>query len=237
MNLIDFDFQNSNLFIHMPLFDEILYLGYREGKVRQYKATREDQECCMLALNVIRKDEKVLWDAVEDLLKRSITNAGYGVHGNFIYDLLTIDIHKEINNFDHNELMTMLMNVSRKIQPGEKRMVKYSSSYGIMQKLVNADWGKIAFKASVDIFKDKPEYLDLLVKQLLKDFQFPHDPVILVINDLSSNPIFDATNEVQQERLRKRMEKLIPTSIDFIPEVYILDNKGIRELLSGSEVV
>jgi hypothetical protein len=237
MNLIDFGFQNSNLFSHMPLFDSVSYKGHKEGKVRQYTAVREDQECCILTLNIIRQEEKILWTAAEDFLKRSTQNAGYAVHGNYIFDLLTIDIHKEIDHFDHNELMTMLVNVSRRLQPGARRMIKYSSSYGILQKLSSTDWGKITFKTSVDVFKDKPEYLDLLIKRLLKDFSFPRHPVILLLNDLSQHPLFDPANEHQQDRLRRRMDKLIPESIAFIPEVYVRDHRGARELLSGSEVI
>ena len=56
LNLINGGIQHSNLFLHMPLFDEIFYEGYLEGKVRKYKAVREDQLCRILALNVIRKD-------------------------------------------------------------------------------------------------------------------------------------------------------------------------------------
>ncbi|VAW12331.1 hypothetical protein MNBD_BACTEROID05-753, partial [hydrothermal vent metagenome] len=37
INLINGDIQRSNLFVHMPLFDEIYYEGYLEGKVRKYR--------------------------------------------------------------------------------------------------------------------------------------------------------------------------------------------------------
>jgi len=114
MNLIDSGFQNSNLFVHMPLFDEISYVGHNEDKVRQYKAVREDQTCSLLALNFIRYDEKILWDAVEDFIKRSTINATSGVRGVYIFDLLTIDIHKEAKAFQHAELTTLMINVARK---------------------------------------------------------------------------------------------------------------------------
>ena len=42
MNLFDSEFQNSNIFIHLPRFDEIYYDGYLEGKVRKYRAIREE---------------------------------------------------------------------------------------------------------------------------------------------------------------------------------------------------
>ncbi len=233
MNLIDFGFQNSNLLQHMPLFDEILSLGLNEAKVRQYKAVRENQACLILTLNFIRKDELILWDAVEDFIKRSTINATSGVHGGYIFDLLTIDIHKEISTFNHSELSTVIMNVARKLTPGGIKMIKYSSLYALLQKTIDVDWGKITFKSAVNVFKDSPDYLDLLIKQLLKDFRFPREPVILILNDLSQNPIFDPQNETQQSRIRKVIAALIPNSIEFIPEVYIQDKNGARELLGN----
>jgi hypothetical protein len=233
MNLIDFGFQNANLFAHMPRFDEILYLGLNEEKVRRYRATREGQPCLLLSLSTIRKDEKILWEAVEDFLKRGIANAAAAVHGVYIFDLLTVDIHKEVKTFNHAELTSVIVNNARELAPEGMRLVKYSSVYALLRKTVAEDWGKLVFKSSVAVFNDKPEYLDILVKQLLRDFQFPREPVILLLNDLSQNPVYDRQNEVQQARLKKVMADLIPASIEFVPEVYIQDKNGARELLSG----
>jgi len=236
MNLVDFGFQDSNLFRHMPLFDEISYVGHNEEKVRQYKALREGQACVILSLNFIRNDEKILWDAVEDFVKRSTMSATSSVRGNYIFDLLTIDIHKEIKAFKHAELSTVIINTASKLAPGQIGMLKYSSVYALIRKTVISDWGKITFKTAVNVFKDKPDYLDILIKQLLEDFMFPHEPVVLLLNDLSQNPIFDLQNEKQQARIKKVMAELIPNSIEFIPEVYIQDKNGARELLSGSKL-
>jgi hypothetical protein len=231
--LIDYGFQHSNLFEHMPLFDEIAYAGQAEEKVRHYKALREDQICHLLTLNFIRDDEKLLWDAVEDFVKRSTIAATGSMHGVFIFDLLTIDIHKEAKTFKHAELSAVIVNVASTMAAGEIRMIRYSSVYALLQKTVAADWGKITFKTAVDVFKDKPEYLDLLIKRLLHDYVFPRDPVILLLNDLSQNPVFDPQNEKQKQRIKKVMAQLIPNAIEFIPEVYIQDRAGARELLSG----
>ncbi len=236
MNLIDFGFQNSNLFAHMPLFDEISYIGHNEEKVRQYKAIREGQSCNILALNFIRHDEKILWDAVEDFVKRSTIDAAFRVRGVYTFDLLTIDIHKEIKTFKHAEFTTVIINVASKLAPGEIKMIKYSSAYALIHKTVASDWGKIIFKAAVNVFKDKPDYLDILISELLQDYVFSRNPVILLLNDLSQNPVFDLKNETQQARLKKVIARLVPNSIEFIPEVYIQDKDGARELLSGSKL-
>ena len=219
----------------MPLFDEISYVGHNGEKVRQYKAIREDQPCNLLALNFIRKDELILWDAVEDFLKRSTINAASSVRGVYIFDLLAIDIHKESKTFKHAELTTVIINVASKLAPGEIKMIKYSSVYALVHKTVASDWGKITFKTAVDVFKDKPDYLDILINQLLKDYIFCRDPVILLLNDLSLNPVFDLGNEKQQTRIQKVIANLIPNSIEFIPEVYIQDKNGARELLGSCD--
>jgi hypothetical protein len=233
LNLINGGFQHSNLFIHMPLFDEIFYRGQRDGKVRLYHATREGLTCQILALNIIRSDEKFFWEAIEDFIERATMQAGTSAHGVHTFDLLTIDIHKEIKTFNYQELATLILNTTRALKPGEQKLLKYSSAYGILQKIGTETWGKVALKTTVEVFKDKPEYLDILIKLLLKDFSFSHDPVILLLNDVSTVPLFDKTNDMQQERLKAVMKKLIPDSIDFPPEVYIQDKNGMRELLSG----
>ncbi len=220
----------------MPLFDEISYVGHNEEKVRHYKAVREGQACNLLSLNFIRNDEKILWDAAEDFVKRSTISAASSVRGVYIFDLLTIDVHKEIKTFKHAELSTVIINTAAKLAPGEIKMIKYSSVYAFIHKTIAEDWGKITFKTAVDVFKDKPDYLDLLIKQLLEDYIFSRDPVVLLLNDLSQNPIFDLQNEKQQARIKKVIANLIPNSIEFIPEVYIQDKNGARELLCGSKL-
>ncbi len=237
MNLIDGGIQHSKLFAHMPLFDEITYEGGFENKVRKYRAVREDQPCQILALDVIRKDEAIIWDAFEDLIKRSIAQAAAGVRGVFTFELLSMDIHREVKTFNHNEISEVLINHARKSRPGEKRLIKYSSVYGILQNLNIVDWGKITLKTAVDVFKDKPCFLDLLVKALIKNFEFAHDPGILLLNDLSQAPLFDPKDQDQQQRLKAVIEKQIPKSIEFLPEIYVQDKNGVRELLSGSVIV
>ncbi len=234
LDLIPGGIQHSNLFLRMPLFDEIHYEGFKSGKVRKYKAIHEGQACSILALSVIRKDEDILWSALEDLINRSVIQAANGARGNYTFDLLTVDIHSETKKFNPNELAGTILNHSRKLTPGAERLVRYSSVYGILQKIGESDWGKIILKTSMEIFKDKPTYLDLLVKELIKNFEFSNDPGVLILHDLSVNPIFDPQDTMQQKRLYELIKSQIPKSIDFPPEVYIQDKNGTRELLSGS---
>ncbi|MFA5089206.1 MAG: hypothetical protein WC552_09275, partial [Candidatus Omnitrophota bacterium] len=168
INLIDAHFQLSNIFNQLPIFDEIYYQGQPKEKIQQYKAIREGQECVLLAVTVIRKDEDVLWAAAEDLLERSVWEATSRVRGVYHFDLLTFDIHNETNTFNYNELTQMIVNHSLKLNPGEQRLIKYCSSYGLLQKISDGSWGKIIFKTSVEIFNDKPSFLFALVSRMLE---------------------------------------------------------------------
>ena len=236
LNLIDSHFQNSNLFAHLPVFDAIYYEGHPEGKVQKYKAVREDQECVLLALTIIRKEEDILWDGIEDLLTRTIVGAASKVHGIYTFDLLTFDIHKELKTFNYNELIALIINHSRKLPPGEQRLIKYSSAYGILQKMVVEDWGKITLKTSVEIFKQKPESLDTVVRNLFNLAAFSNKPLILWVHDMSSEPVFDPNNKLQQDLLAAAMKEQADNAIEFLPEVYLQDKNGVRELLSQTEV-
>ena len=236
MNLIDGEFQNSNIFAHLPRFDEITYDGYLEGRVRKYRAVREGLSCNVLVLSIIRKDEDVIWDAFQDLIQRSVIDAAHAVRGVYIFDVLTKNIHREVKTYNHADIKTLLINHARQCTPGEKRLIKYSSIYGILHKLNAVDWGKITLKTAVEVFKDKDCFLDLMLKKLIKNFEFANEPGLLMINDLSQNPIYNIKEEVQQKRLTALMTKQIPTSIDFPPEVYIRDINGIKELYSGLHI-
>jgi len=232
VNLIDGEIQNSNIFTHLPRFDEIYYDGYLEGKVRKFRAVREELQCHVLVLNVIRKDEDIIWEAFVDLIKRSVVEASFAVSGVYVFDVLTKNIHREVKTFKHAELTALLTNHARKCDPGEKRLIKYSSIYGILHKLNAVDWGKITLKTAVEVFKDKDSFFDLMLKKLIKNFEFTREPGLLMINDLSQKPIYNAKDTMQLKRLSTLMAKQIPTSIEFPPEVYIRDINGIRELYS-----
>ena len=236
LNLIDNYFQDSHLFKCLPIFDEIYYHGLVQGKVQLFKALREEEECQLLAAAIIRHEEDMFWEATEDFLQRSLMTAGPSLHGIYTFDLLAFDIHRELKTFKFQELAAILVNYSRKLKPGQPCLVKYSSLYGILQKFVHEDWGKITLKTSTEVFKDKPSLLYLLVKRLLSIKEMSHGPLIVFMHDLSLEPIFNVQDRLQQEGLSKIMKEKLKDFIDFPPEVYIQDKNGTRELLSGSVI-
>lgn len=236
LNLIDAHFQISNIFHCLPIFDEIYYQGLVQEKIQKYSALREGQECTLLAVTLIRKDEDFLWESAEDLLLRSVRDAAVMVRGVYTFDLLTFDFHRETNTFNPAELTQLILNHSLKLKPGEQRLIKYSSSYGLLKKLGEESWGKIVFKSAVEVFQDDPKFIFSLVKRLLKDAEYSHHPFTALVNDVSANPLYNPRDAQQQNFLAQIIAQTAKNSIEFPPEVYIQDKNGVRELLSGTEI-
>ncbi|MFT5387280.1 MAG: hypothetical protein ACI9E5_000407, partial [Candidatus Omnitrophota bacterium] len=183
MNLIECEIQNSNIFAHLMQFTEIYYDGFLEDKVRQYRAVSNDVAYQVVTLNIIRRDEDIIWKAFEDMLKRSVDDAKHLVKGVYVFDVLTHNIHSEINTYYPSEVTVLLQNHARKCTPGDKRLIKYSSVYGILHKINESDWGKLVFKTAVEVFKGKDSSIDLILKKLIKHSDFESDHVILLLND------------------------------------------------------
>ena len=236
IDLVNTGFPASNLFHHLPRFDGICYQGNPVDKVQLFKAVREGQECRVLAVTIIRKDEDFLWDSTRDLLARAVRDAASLTRGIYTFDLLTFDVHKELESFNGNELAQVLANSSLKLKPGEQMLIKYSSVYGILQKMVDEPWGKIVFKTAVELFNDKPNFLFALVSRILKTVEFSYEPVMVMINDLSTYPLHDPKNEKQKAFLDDLIAQHTKSSMEFPPEVFIQDQNGLRELFSGTTV-
>jgi len=236
INLVKTEFPTSNLFNYLPRFEEIYYQGNPIDRVQAFKAVREGQACKLLAVTTIRKEEDFLWDSTKDLLDRSIKDAAFMMRGIYTFDLLTFDVHKETESFNCKELSQLLFNSSLRLKPGEQMLIKYSSVYGMLQKMVDESWGKIIFKTAVELFNDKPNFLFALVSKILKTSEFAHEPVMVLVNDLSTYPLHDPENEKQKAFLDDLIAAQVKNSIEFPPEVYIQDQRGVRELFSGTVV-
>jgi hypothetical protein len=234
INLIDREFDRSNLFQHLPRFEEIHYAGYSAENIQRFTALRDGLEWTLLVVTIIRKDEDFLWQSARDLLDRAAKDAASRMRGVYTFDLLTFDFHKEIKAFNPADLAQVMFNTSCRLKPGEQLLVKYSSCYGLLQKMVDEAWGKIVFKTAVEVFKDKPSFLYTLVKGMLKPAEFARGPVIALVNDLSTTPLYDPQNENQKIFLGKLIAEQGRNAIEFPPEVYVQDHRGVREILAES---
>lgn len=76
-----------------------------------------------------------------------------------------------------------------------------------------------AVPAAINKKKEKPGQLDLLLKKLLK--KGGREPgAVYILHDLSLKPIWDPSNEVQQQRMRAWLEKEKQAHTGILPEIY-----------------
>lgn len=228
--LFDTEIHNSATFMFLPKFSTVKYKGFIVDKIQCYEVEREGVMGTVLGSMIIRKDDKFVWESCEDLLSRSIKDAAHSVRGVYRYDLLGFDAHREINAFNFQELTVLIVNHSRKLQCGQEELIKYCSSYGMLRKLSEQDWGKTVFNANVEVFNNDIEKFDLYVKKFLNINRNLKEPVTVVINDQSLEPIFDKNNDVQRERFKKMICKF-SEKFDMQPEVYVNDKNGSTEIV------
>ena len=232
--LFDTDIHSSPTFAYLPKFSAVNYKGFISDKIQYFETEREGMQCTVLGSMIIRKDDKYVWEACDDLLGRAVKDASHSVYGVYRYDLLGFDVHREINAFNFQDLTTLVVNHSRKLDNGQEELIKYCSSYGMLRKMSTQDWGKTVFNSNVEVFNNEIEKLDLYVKKFLSVGSINRkfkEPVTVVINDQSLNPVFDKKNEVQCDRLKKMFDKFLE-KFEIRPEIYINDKNGSTELVS-----
>ena len=206
MNLVEHDILTSPTFSGLPGFAEVTFQGFPADKVARFAAEREGEAHVVLAASLIRREEKFLWESAQDLLDGSMQAAQALVRGVYRFDLLNFDPHREMRNFSPQEFTQVIVNTSRRMTIGQQRLIKYSSAYGLLFKISEEEWGKIAFKPAVEVFNQEPDKLDLYLKRLVNLSLKFNGRKMIVVQDLSQQPIYDPANAQQRARLGKSFD-------------------------------
>ena len=235
MNLVEADILTSPVFSFLPKFSSVIYKGIltdkvspQAEKIRYFEAEKDGEKISVFTLMFIRNEEKFFWESCCDLLDRAMTQAAAEVEGVFSFDLLSFDVHRELKTFSDQELSRLVINHGRRLAPGQERLIKYSSCFALLRKLSHEDWGKIVFKTAVEVFAKEPEKLDSLVKKVVTATTKQSGPKIIVIHDLSQEPVLNPTNQPQQEALAKVLAQQ-QNLFEAMPQVYLCDKNGVRK--------
>lgn len=217
------------VFAFLPPCERVVFQDFADEKIQCYEIVRKGESELVLVMEVIRREEKFYWESCRELLERSTHAAAAAVSGVFRFDVLNFDPRREINAFRDQELAQLLVNHARLLAPGGERFVKYSSCFGILKKMIHEDWGKMVLRSGVEVFAKEPAQLDLLVRRLLRAAGARPGAKTVVIYDLSPEPIFNRSNDLQQ----KRLAKLFGAQINLFerpPAVYINDGEAFVDL-------
>jgi len=223
------DLSTCPYFNSIPGIGNIKFIGIAGDGVFLYDAEHEGEEIKLLTTSVIAKEEKFVWESFRDLISHSVEQAGELVRGVYKLDLLSFDIQGEIRTFSEQELTSLITNHARKLQVGEECLVKYSSCFWLIKKMVIEDWGKITLNCSVQDYNHPAEKMDLLVSRMLKLAEKVSVPAFISVIDHSRNVILDDKNDEQKRRLKKTLDK---TDSLFSPrrEVFWSDHIRTTEL-------
>ncbi len=227
IDLMTTEFSSCCLFSGLPKNETLLYQGILLPHFQKYKAVTHGTDHVILVANIIRRDEALMWEGAKDLLNRAVKDAAGRARGIYSFELLAFNALKELRSFNFNELAQVLVNSSLRLRPGEEIMIRYSSVYGILRKLVEEAWGKISLTASAEILADEPGSLYSLMGRALKKAGDITSPATILVNDMSAVPLFNPLCEGQQAALQKLKARIAKTPSKASRECWV---EGVRIL-------
>lgn len=201
INLASGDFLKAACWGGMLNADELYYHGALVDKAQLFQPVKGGVVSYVSVVHVIRREEDFVWEAARDLLDRAVKQAAMSVRGIYCFELLTFEAKEELKTFNYNELAQVLVNTARGMRPGDQVLIKYSSVYGLLQKMTEESWGKIAFKTMVDLAPPKASYVFTVLSKMLKALKPKAEPVLLLVNDLGDVPVFDAKRSEEEQFL------------------------------------
>lgn len=240
------DLLQAKIFSGFSSWEAISYKKELTPKILQFEIQDREELRSLYLTSIISKNEKMAWQSFQDVLEHTMTIAQMGVRGFFGFDVLTVDIHNGMRNFDPKALSQLIINHSRGLGPDQKVLIRYGQLFALLHYRAPAEWGKIEVKTHVEFFsqaaafpdvteasvraalmgsgarnKNSPgDQMDLLLKKLLKE-SGGEPREVYIVHDLSVNPVWDPANEVQQQRVRAWLEKETQSREGNPPEIYL----------------
>ncbi|MDP3920732.1 MAG: hypothetical protein Q8R76_08010 [Candidatus Omnitrophota bacterium] len=206
MSLEIAEFAQAGFLGGLPPFRRIVLEGAVPPKILKFTVTSEGNEAALYFSSVIGRDESLTWKSYSEILQQGIKLAAASLRGLFGFEMLSTDLNEGVRSFKPAEFSQLLVNHGRKLEAGEKALVRYGQMFAVFHKRVDEDWAKIDFRHHVEVFLKETGRFDLHVKSLLRHMPAEGEN-IAVIHDLGKKPIFQFGNEEQTERLRKLLEK------------------------------
>lgn len=210
------------------VFQKLNYLGRIPDKVFVFEALQGGEKKYIFLQTVICGAEDFVWQAWQDMFTHAFQTAAARMKGFFGFELLTLEDASGLANFNPAAFSQLLVNHSFKLENGHSRLVKYGQCYGILQKRLPEDWGKIDFKNPVEIFRAEAK-LDLHIKKIWRETaRYQAGEKICLFHDLGTEPVFKFGREEQTSRLEQLLRKTKAEGI--LPKVYFYQPPHIFEL-------
>jgi hypothetical protein len=229
------DLLQAHLFSGFFSWKDIVYKKELTPKILRFEVRDGEEIRPFYLVSIISKEEKMAWQSLQDVLDHTMGLAQNSVRGFFGFDVLSVDIHNGMQNFDPKSLSQLIINHARGLGPDQKALIRYGQLFALLHYRAPAEWGKIEVKTHVEFFSQAPaspgvtetsvraalmgsgaknknspgDQIDLFLKKLLRESG--REPnAIYIVHDLSVQPVWDPTNELQQQRVRDWLIKEKP---------------------------
>jgi hypothetical protein len=235
------DFLQSSVFSGFPSWTAVSFIREITPKLLRFEIAKKDGARPLYLASIISKDEKMAWQSFQGVLDHTMSLAQNSMRGFFGFDVLSVDIHNGMQNFDPKALSQLIINHSRNLGPDQKALIRYGQLFALLHYRAPAEWGKVEVKTHVEFFSQAPaspeaieasvraalmgsgtknknspgDQLDLFLKKRLRESGGEPD-AIYIVHDLSVHPVWDPANELQQQRVRDWFAKE-----KVLPEVYL----------------
>ncbi len=206
----------------LPAFDSVEFQGIVPPGLYHYKLSIGSETRSLFCAWIVLKEDSVAWQAFRELLGETLNRAASQMRGFFGLELLFTDLSGGLSNFHPGNLAQLIINHSKKLDPGKQILIHYASLWMMLSQRTAADWGKIDFKSRVEVIS-KHQQLDLKLKKCLRDTEhLPNEakPPLFALFDLGEGSVFKFGAEEQTVRIRRWLESLQKASVP-VPEIYI----------------
>jgi len=246
------DFLQAKLFSGFSSWASIIYSKEVAPKILRFEVTEGEAVRSLYLASIISKEEKMAWQSFQGVLDHTMGLAQNSMRGFFGFEVLSVDIHNGMQNFDPKALSQLIINHSRNLGPDQKALIRYGQLFALLHYRAPAEWGKVEAKTHVEFFSQVPaspeateasvraalmgsgtksknspgDQLDLFLKKLLRESD-QEPSAIYIVHDMSLHSIWDPANELQQQRVQDWLAKE-----KVLPEIYLYHaDKQVRVML------
>src|SRR3989338_7109314 len=189
----------ARIFSGMGAFQDLVFQGAVTSKLLRFSVTQDGVARILYLASVISAEEKPAWQAFQDVLDFSVKSAASGMLGIFGLDILSADIQNGIQHFNTQDFSTLLINHGRRLQVGQRAVIRYDQVFCLLHKRVAADWGKIEVASHVEIVNPGKTRLLGFLKRIIG--AAGQEKGIYLIHDLGLIPAWELEQEMQDKKL------------------------------------
>lgn len=157
------DLLQASVFSGFPSWTAVSFIREITPKLLRFEITEGDGTRPLYLASIISKDEKMAWQSFQGVLDHTMSLAQNSMRGFFGFDVLSVDIHNGMQNFDPKALSQLIINHARGLGPDQKALIRYGQFFALLHYRAPApacrpgrEWGKVEVKTHVEFFSQAP---------------------------------------------------------------------------------